>query len=764
MKIQNDLKQLVSESVKLLGSAILEVHGKQVFNEIEQLRIKMKGARGKEAAPVQKILEEVYKKLQKDTSEELHLKAKSFALMLELINTCEAAYRSYRLRDYQVTAKESPESIVYVFTSHPTESRSQKFLKLMDSIQKLLLNALEENFESIKDELYYLLQISVRLSLANNRRPEVRDEMEQIFHIILSPEILSEQVSLNKKKHLNINFRTWVGGDKDGHPKVGYKTMLESFNLSRSKILHFIKLKIKLYEEELEYLTSSKEIRAEILVLKSNIKDLQVVQAGDGRKVSAFKKTLERLKKLSAKVHMLSPHIEDIGVLIWHYPAILLPLEIREDSELIHKALLDKNQPILKMLETLKEISEGLDCKWYVRGFVISMCQNANDILAAVKITKKKLGGLNIPVIPLFENEEGLTKSTNTLKEAFEAYPFVATHTKRWGGRFEVMVGYSDSSKENGVLPARIMIDENLFKLEAFIKKFNLTPVFFHGSGGSTSRGGGSVQEQTAWWPKSALNIHKVTIQGEMVQRNFNDPRIMRSQVGKVADCFEKLDPKEFKFSKELHLFSGKIQEAYRSLVKDTSFQELTMAATPYDFLNLLKIGSRPTKRSAKGHFSLRAIPWILCWTQTRLNLPVWWGLGSAWKVMSDKEKIAIKKDFQKSPLLNSFVKNLGFTFEKVELGVWDFHLEHSGLSKEDKAFWKKKITDELNSSIKFFREISGETRFTWFRPWLGESIYFRSSMIHPLNVIQKLALERNDHVLLRETVTGISCGMLTTG
>lgn len=764
MKIQNDLKQLVYHSVKLLGDAVLDVHGKRLYTEIEQMRVKMKGARGKEAKVVESILEDVYKKLKKDTSEELHLKAKSFALMLELINTCEAAYRSYRLRDYQVKASTSPESIIYVFTSHPTESRSPKFLKLMDSIQKLLLRALEESFESVRDELYYLLQISVRLSLANNRRPEVRDEMEQIFHIVLSPEILSEQISLNKKKNLNINFRTWVGGDKDGHPKVGYKTMLESFNLSRSKILHFIKLKIKAYEDELHYISSDKNLREEILVLKNNVKELQIIKSGDGKKVTAFKKSLERLKNLSVKEHMFSPHIEDIEVLIWHYPAILLPLEIREDSELIHKALTDKEQPILKMLETLKDVSEGLDCKWYVRGFVISMCQNASDIMAALKITKNKLGGLNIPIVPLFENEEGLLNSTLTLKEAFHSYPFVSEHKKRWGGRFEVMVGYSDSSKENGVLPARIMIEENLFKLEAFIVQFKLTPVFFHGSGGSTSRGGGSVQEQTAWWPKSALNIHKVTIQGEMVQRNFNDPRIMRSQIGKVAESFENVKPKFYQMSKELHSFSGKIQDSYRTLVNDTSFQELTMAATPYEFLNLLKIGSRPTKRTAKGHFSLRAIPWILCWTQTRLNLPVWWGTGSAWKSLSLKEKMSIKKDYKKSPLLQSYVKNLGFTLEKVELGVWNFHLDHSGLSTEDKAYWKKKITTELKDSIDFFRSISGEKKFTWFRPWLGESIYFRSSMIHPLNVIQKLALERNDHVLLRETVTGISCGMLTTG
>ena len=113
---------------------------------------------------------------------------------------------------------------------------------------------------------------------------------------------------------------------------------------------------------------------------------------------------------------------------------------------------------------------------------------------------------------------------------------------------------------------------------------------------------------------------------------------------------------------------------------------------------------------------------------------------------------------------MQSYMKNLGFTLVKVEMGVWNFHLDHSKLSDEDKARWRKEITKEFELSVKFFHEISGEKNFTWFRPWLSESIYFRSSMIHPLNVIQKLALERKDNILLRETVTGIACGMLTTG
>lgn len=764
MYIQQDLKKLVSQSVKLLGKALREIHGEKLYREIESLRVTMKKVRGQEADLVEKTLNRVYVDLQKNSDNYLHQKAKAFALMLELINSCEAAYRTYRLKQFHIQGNTPhPEAIIYVFTSHPTEARSQKFLNLMSRVESLLLDSLNDSFEVVEERLFYLLKLAVRLNLANNRRPQVKDEMEQVFHTVLSPEILAEQISLNKKD-LNVSFRTWVGGDKDGHPKVGAATMIQSFNLSRQKLLEFITLKLKIFEEEATLIKDGKPLLKEISSFKLQLRDMKTVGANDGRKVNKLKLSLKKLHQVADKHSLTSPFINDTEKLIWFYPALVLPLEIREDSELINKALTDKKQPILKMLSTLKTISNGMNPKWYVRGFVISMCQTSEDMLAAITITKRQLGSLLIPVVPLFENEKGLLNAQTILEKTFKSYPLQKEHQKKWGTRFEVMVGYSDSSKENGVFPARLMIEQGLFHLEDFLLKKKLKPVFFHGSGGSTSRGGGTVLEQISWWPQTALNIFKVTIQGEMVQRNFDNPLIMRSQVSKIVEGYSQCKPKHIHDHPELAKFASDIQDSYRSLVNDPGFQELTMYATPYDYLNLLKIGSRPAKRNQKGKFSLRAIPWILCWTQTRLLLPVWWGTGYAWKNLSEKEKKAVKKYYRSSPLMQSYIKNLGFTLEKVEMGVWNFHLTHSKLSKTDQANWKEIITAEFERSAEFFREISGEDNYTWYRPWLGESVYFRSSMIHPLNVIQKLALERKDHVLLRETVTGIASGMLTTG
>lgn len=761
--IQPQLKHLVSNSVKTLGSALREIHGEKLYQEIEVIRKRMKLVRGKEADVVQSAMNEVYLRLRKSPQQDLRLIAKAFSLMLELINACEAAFRSHRLEKYQITTEKKPDSIIYVFTSHPTESRSSNYLKLMGQVEDLLIESLRFDFECIEERLLHLMRIAVRINISNNKRPQVKDEMDEIFQTVLTPEILSEQVKL-VQKGISVSFRTWVGGDKDGHPKVGAHTLHQSLELSRSLLLDFMKMKLESFEEELKLIDLGKKLRPELMKLKALMRVMKKLKRSDGKKIKSFRETFQKLKGNAEKFSLQSPLLSNMESLLWLYPALVLPLEIREDSSLIKEAVKHPRAPIAMMLRKLKELSLGYDPKWYVRGFIISMCMTTEDYLAAIKITERDLGCLGIPIVPLFENEKGLKDSISILTGAMKKHSFIKTHKKDWGGRFEVMVGYSDSSKENGVLPSRLMVENALFEIESFLKSKKLKPVFFHGSGGSISRGGGSVQEQISWWPQSALDIFKVTIQGEMVQRNFNHHLIMRSQVGKVLESYAVVRPSPPKHSKEVMTFTSGIQHQYRLLVSDPSFHELISMATPYQYLDLLRIGSRPTKRQNPGKFTLRAIPWILCWTQTRLLLPVWWGIGSGWNDLTMNEKKALKNYYRSSALMQSYVKNLGFTFARVELGVWNFHLETSGLDEGQKKFWQEKITKEYELALKFFKEISGEKNFTWFRPWLSESIYFRSSMIHPLNVIQKIALEQEDHMLLRETVTGIACGMLTTG
>jgi len=397
--IRPQLKNLVFVSVKILGDAVREVYGEALYKEIELLRLRMKKVRSAEASIVERELNAVYRKLSKTKTKDLRQIAKAFSLMLELINTCETAYRSYRLSDFKINSKKKPHSIVYVFTSHPTESRSQDFLKLLGRIEDLLIKGLETDLDSIREELLYLLRIAVRLDLANNKKPQVKDEMDHIFHYVLDPKILLEQIRLQKKGYF-VNFRTWVGGDKDGHPMVGSATMLVSFNKSRKRFLEGIKTYLHDFEKEMLLIEEGDKISRELRSLLKSITEIGIVKKGDGKRVEKFKLKLKKLCDLTDRLKLTSPKLDDVERLVELYPALVLPLEIREDSELIRNAVKDVKEPIYKMLLTLKDVSSGINPKWYVRGFVISMCQTTEDMLAAVTLTRRALGSLLIPVIP----------------------------------------------------------------------------------------------------------------------------------------------------------------------------------------------------------------------------------------------------------------------------------------------------------------------------------------------------------------------------
>jgi phosphoenolpyruvate carboxylase len=253
-----------------------------------------------------------------------------------------------------------------------------------------------------------------------------------------------------------------------------------------------------------------------------------------------------------------------------------------------------------------------------------------------------------------------------------------------------------------------------------------------------------------------------------MVERSLASPEITWGQIARItlsAGKWKQARRRRLTHSNALKDFSSRVGTIYERKVHSPQFLQIIEQATPYRFLDILRIGSRPSRRSS--HFSLeslRAIPWVMCWTQTRVLFPTWWGVGSAWKAAQPDEREQLKKDFHTNPLFSVFVKALSFTLAKVELPIWQFYLEQSNLPR---SVVEKTITEfheEYRLAIQFYRSISSARAFLVWRPWLLESIRLRSPMIHPLNLLQMIALKEKDFELIRLTVTGISSGMMTTG
>lgn len=770
-----ELTSLVNEVTRMWGETIREESGSTLFKKVEKIRVglkKFRGARTEKSKTI--LLEGLYKKLALLSNSELQDVAHSFAVLLLLINACENSVRSLRIRQKQLVNKKSvaqkvvPQDIYLVLTAHPTESRSPEILKTMQQIQILILAAITERPLSKSDKIRPLMRQLWSLHLARSERPEVKDEAEFIYSNLFRPEIIAVLLEAPDRA---VHIRTWVGGDKDGHPGVNASVTQESLQLSRRYTIKHLKSLLEIAEQELALsLNHTRHLGAKtllvhqkgVLKLKSKLIVLSQLSKGDGNRVLQFKTAFsEWVNALPPALRRSLYSVARIQKLLIVFPALVVPLELRESSDIL-RAGVEKPHGLLifKMLQLIKDLCGKLDPQAYASGFIISMTETLEDMQIAETIIQKVFKTHRaIPVVPLFEKVEDLRSGPRIVEEWLQLHQLK---------KFEIMLGYSDSSKGAGVLTSRLQIRQAIFEFEKITKKFkDVQLTYFHGSGGSIDRGGGRLEDQCAHWPTSALERYKVTIQGEMIPRTFSTPEILRQYLNKIHDLqLKSKNNKKFVADEILTIFSDKISSFYKHSIENADFLQMVEKGSAYRFLEKLYFGSRPTnRRKLDGIDSLRAIPWILGWTQTRILLPVWWGFGTAFSQMNRTEKNHLAQLANgKDPLFTSYIHQMNFTLAKIESSVWFLYLQKSKLSAHDKKKFIELFRDELKATQKALKLITRHAKETKLAPWLLDSICLRSPLIHPLNIAQLLAWDRQQYTLLRESAVGIACGMLTTG
>lgn len=769
--LPSELKSLVHEVTHLWGEIIREEGGSSLFRKVESIREFLKSFRKKNSmTETVKLLTKLRQKMSLLSNQEWAQVTHSFSVLLELTNICENSVRSQKIRQKAKDQRKlNPAQEIYlVLTAHPTESRAPEVVETLNEIQKIVSKGLYEHNTDFSVDLKPLLRRLWHLRMAKQEKPEVKDEANYLFSILFKEESISKLLSSTGNQ---LFLRTWVGGDKDGHPGVDEKVMTESLQGSRTQILKVLRQLLTDLDKELAgFIQLSQEDLAipatkalsTLSKVQKRISSLEELKDSDASRVIRFKDTLEHfIDNLNPALANCLISLSKIQSLLRMFPFLVIPLELREDSQVFRDLKALKQKPaIFRMLVKLKNISKGHDPRGYARGLIISMCEDLNDLIAAEIFMKKAFGAQStFPIIPLFEKSEDLKNG-----------PAIASAWIRLKKlkKFEVMLGYSDSSKESGVLPSRIAIRSALERFEKLSHEISgLQLTYFHGSGGSVDRGGGAIENQTAHWPQAAFDRYKVTLQGEMIQRIFSTPEIFEQYLSKVRSIGSlRKSGRPLRTSPVLHSFVEEISDFYRQSVADPAFLEVVEKASAYRFLEELRIGSRPSKRrKLEGISSLRAIPWILAWTQTRTLLPTWWGFGTAYQRMNSKAQKELKQLARgKDPLFTSYMQQLGFTLSKVEPAIWYLYLEQSSLSKEHKQEFFNLFQKELVSTRRAFRELTGKKETLWFKPWLQESIRLRAPLIHPLNLAQLKAWKENRSGLLREASVGIACGMLTTG
>ncbi|OCB30068.1 phosphoenolpyruvate carboxylase [Mycobacterium malmoense] len=431
-----------------------------------------------------------------------------------------------------------------------------------------------------------------------------------------------------------------------------------------------------------------------------------------------------------------------------------------------------------------------------VPNYVISMCRSVSDVLE-VAILLKERGLLDasgpqpycpVAISPLFETIDDLHNGAAIL-EAMLELPLYRAVVDVQGGRQEVMLGYSDSNKDGGYLASSWAVYRAELALVEVARKTGIRLRLFHGRGGTVGRGGGPSYQAILAQPPGAVNASlRLTEQGEVIAAKYAEPQAARRNLESlVAATLEStlLDVEGLGDAAEpayavLDEVATLAQRAYAELVHDTpGFVEYFMASTPVSEIGSLNIGSRPTSRKPTSSISdLRAIPWVLAWSQSRVMLPGWYGTGTAFEQwiaagpQSEDERVEILHElYERWPFFRSVLSNMAQVLAKSDLGLAARYAELvEDQELRDRVF--DRIVDEHRRTIAMHKLITGQDDLLADNPALARSVFNRFPYLEPLNHLQVELLRRyrsgdDDELVQRGillTMNGLASALRNSG
>jgi phosphoenolpyruvate carboxylase len=411
----------------------------------------------------------------------------------------------------------------------------------------------------------------------------------------------------------------------------------------------------------------------------------------------------------------------------------------------------------------------GLDiCHTYV----ISMSHEASDVLEVMLLAKESglfdpaTGISTLRIVPLFETVEDLQKAPGVMTELFSlplyraalAGGYEVTTPLLTPDLQEVMLGYSDSNKDSGFMSSNWEIHKAQLALQAIADQFDVKLRIFHGRGGSVGRGGGPSYDAIRAQPSNSVNGRiKITEQGEVLASKYSLPELALYNLEKVVTAtigvslltgsYDDID----EWNQIIENLSAKSRYYYRKLIYERpEFIEFFHQVTPIEEISKLQISSRPARRKGKKDLaSLRAIPWVFSWTQSRFLLPAWYGVGSA------LEEFIAENPEDNFQLLRSFYRDWRFfsmtiskvemTLAKVDMQIARHYVQELTLPADKEKFMAlfDEIEAEFDRTAKLVLAIAGHANFLDDNPELQRSVQLRNGSIVPLGFLQVSLLSR---------------------
>ncbi len=418
-----------------------------------------------------------------------------------------------------------------------------------------------------------------------------------------------------------------------------------------------------------------------------------------------------------------------------------------------------------------------------VQSYIISMTTSASNMLEVLLLAKD--AGLfgQIDVVPLFETIEDLQNAPEIMRRLFEI-PIYQEHLRQRGQHQQIMIGYSDSNKDGGYLRANWMLYQAQRALAQTCDQHAIRLTLFHGRGGSIGRGGGPANRAIlAQPPESVRGRIKVTEQGEVISNRYSNRQIGHRHLEQLVNAVLLSSGERPRYKQEetwsaiLEEVSARAEAKYRRLIDDPSFLQYFHESTPIDFINQLNIGSRPAKRKqTMGVGDLRAIPWVFAWTQSRVNLPGWYGLGSGIGSWIDEDPggrrlQTLQEVYRDWPFFRTVIDRAQFSLRRADMGIAALYAQLTEETVREAIY--PTIAEEFQRTEKVVLDITGQAEILDNEQWLQRSITLRNPYVDPLNYLQvalirqlrgnpRLEGELRQPILL--SVNGIAAGLQNTG
>jgi phosphoenolpyruvate carboxylase len=883
-----DLQRLSS----VLDAVITETDGPEMLEDVERLRhatIELRRSRGPEAVAALQLVVDIVDSLALDRAE---LVARAFTVYFQLVNLAEEGHRARALRardgrteptseslqeTVESVRRESGEGALLevldrleihpVLTAHPTEARRgavvdalRRIGMLMEQLDGLAVAPAEQ--AAAARRLYEQVTIlwctaqlrTTNLTPLDEVRSIVRVFDETLFEVVPSlyrkleealvgPEVVGTEPP---RFRAFLRWGTWVGGDRDGNPKVtaavteaavetqsdhalralenAARRIGRSLTMSEESTPPTVNLEAGLLEDRSRFPAEADVIltrargepyRQRLLLMAERLRATRLRHSEAYSDAGEFLQDLRVVQESLAAAGAARVGYGDLQHLAWQaetFGFTLASLEVREHAGVL-KAVVEEllagasqdpstldrlsqdgwpegieaaSDRAREVLETLRVMAR-IQARWGTdacRRYVVSFSRSAADVVVVHALARLAVPGrsLVLNVAPLFESRADLASAPDVLESLFQLRGW-RDSLERQGRRMEVMLGYSDSSKDVGFLAANVSLYRAQETMVIWARRHRIDLTIFHGRGGALGRGGGpagrAIRGQA---PGSVAGRFKVTEQGEVVFARYSNSAIALRHLEQVTSAVLQASTPEHEasqmeraqsFRSEAQLMAEASELAYRAFVESLGFPEFFAAVSPLAEITSLRIGSRPPHRGGSpGLDGLRAIPWVFAWSQTRCNLPGWYGLGRGLEaVAASFGAERLHQMNEEWPFFRSLLENAEMSLAKADPMIAGLYLDQG--HRPDLTHL---IREEFRRTRLQVKHATGHDRMLSGRPVLRRAVDLRNPYVDALSFLQLRFLREVRHEdpgtadsarlldLVLQTVNGVAAGLQNTG